>query len=273
MFRVFRGKGSRTFSAVKTCWRRKCDSNSHYRFESRNPRRLLNLQAVQHLTRESTGSDWPPNRKLSPEKRARQVQMNGDSQDSCPCFSTGVPPFGGKVGGFVPGCPACAINSQTPTSRDLSAVSVEAGRTRRPPNQRTEVGFGSKGLGRRVILDILASWSLLARRLLKGDRPIFLTDHLPEVSCLPIEKERVLHLAAAARMRCGIDDRKPVGQRFDLVGSLVRGCACARTFQLLRIIFEGQNGGGQENQREHRRNARKHHMPPIEFRSACVRLG
>jgi len=96
------------------------------------------------------------------------------------------------------------------TSRDLSAVSVEAGRTRRPPNQRTEVGFGSKGLGRRVILDILASWSLLARRLLKGDRPIFLTDHLPEVSCLPIEKERVLHLAAAARMRCGIDDRKPV---------------------------------------------------------------
>jgi hypothetical protein len=24
-----------------------------------NPRRLRNLQAVQHLTRESTGSDWP----------------------------------------------------------------------------------------------------------------------------------------------------------------------------------------------------------------------
>jgi len=32
--------------------------NSHYRFEFRNPRRLRNLQAVQHLTRESTGSDW-----------------------------------------------------------------------------------------------------------------------------------------------------------------------------------------------------------------------
>ena|ERR1700693_1754207 len=53
------GKGRRTFSAVKTCWRRHCDSNSHYRFESRNPRRLRNLQAVQHLTRESTSSDWP----------------------------------------------------------------------------------------------------------------------------------------------------------------------------------------------------------------------
>jgi hypothetical protein len=59
IFRVFRGKSRRNFSAVKTCWRRKCDSNSHYRFESRNPRRLRNLQAVQHLTRESTGSDWP----------------------------------------------------------------------------------------------------------------------------------------------------------------------------------------------------------------------
>src|ERR1700722_2140267 len=59
MFRVFRGKGSRTFSAVKTCWRRECDSNSHYRCEFRNPRRLRNLQAMQHLTRESTGSDWP----------------------------------------------------------------------------------------------------------------------------------------------------------------------------------------------------------------------
>jgi hypothetical protein len=59
MFRVFRRKGRRNFSAVKTCWRRECDSNSHYRFEFRNPRRLPNLQAVQHLTRESTGSDWP----------------------------------------------------------------------------------------------------------------------------------------------------------------------------------------------------------------------
>src|SRR3984885_6284155 len=59
MFRIFRRKVRRNFSAVKTAWRRKCDSNSHYRFEYRNPRRLLNLQAVQHLTRESTGSDWP----------------------------------------------------------------------------------------------------------------------------------------------------------------------------------------------------------------------
>jgi hypothetical protein len=49
----------RQFSVVKTCWRRKCDSNSHYRFEFRNPRRLRNLEAVQHLTRESTSSDWP----------------------------------------------------------------------------------------------------------------------------------------------------------------------------------------------------------------------
>ena len=52
-------QGKRRFSAVQTAWRRKCDSNSHYRFESRNPRRLRNLQAVQHLTRESTGIDWP----------------------------------------------------------------------------------------------------------------------------------------------------------------------------------------------------------------------
>jgi hypothetical protein len=59
IFRVFRGKGRRNFSAVKTCWRRKCDSNSHYCFEFRNSRRLRNLQAVQHLTRESTSSDWP----------------------------------------------------------------------------------------------------------------------------------------------------------------------------------------------------------------------
>src|ERR1700693_4298883 len=59
MFRVFRGNGRRNFSAVKTCWRRKCDSNSHYRFESRNPRRLRNLQALRHLTGESTSSDWP----------------------------------------------------------------------------------------------------------------------------------------------------------------------------------------------------------------------
>jgi hypothetical protein len=59
IFRVFRGNGRRNFSAVKTCWRRECDSNSHYRFEFRNPRRLRNLQAVQYLTRESTGSDWP----------------------------------------------------------------------------------------------------------------------------------------------------------------------------------------------------------------------
>ena len=59
MFRVFRGNGRRNFSAVKTCWRREWDSNSHYRFESRNLRRLRNLQAAQHLTRESTGSDWP----------------------------------------------------------------------------------------------------------------------------------------------------------------------------------------------------------------------
>ena len=58
-FAYFEGKRRRNFSAVKTCWRRKCDSNSHYRFEFCNPRRLRNLQAVQHLTRESTGSDWP----------------------------------------------------------------------------------------------------------------------------------------------------------------------------------------------------------------------
>jgi hypothetical protein len=58
-FRVFRWKEPRNFSVVKTCWRRECDSNSHYRFEFRNPRRLRNLQAMQHLTRESTGSDWP----------------------------------------------------------------------------------------------------------------------------------------------------------------------------------------------------------------------
>ena len=56
--RISEEEGS-TFSAVQTAWRRKCDSNSHYRFESRNPRRLRNLQAMQHLTRESTGSDWP----------------------------------------------------------------------------------------------------------------------------------------------------------------------------------------------------------------------
>jgi hypothetical protein len=49
----------RNFSAVKTAWRSECDSNSRYRFEFRNPRRLRNLQAEQHLTRESTGSDWP----------------------------------------------------------------------------------------------------------------------------------------------------------------------------------------------------------------------
>ena len=59
IFRVFRGKELRNFSAVKTYWRRKCDSNSHYRFESRNPRRLRNLQVVQHFTGESTSSDWP----------------------------------------------------------------------------------------------------------------------------------------------------------------------------------------------------------------------
>ncbi len=59
MFRAFWGKGRRIFSARRTCWRRECDSNSHYRFEFRNPRRLRNLQAMQHLTRESTGSDWP----------------------------------------------------------------------------------------------------------------------------------------------------------------------------------------------------------------------
>jgi hypothetical protein len=48
------------FSAVQTAWRRKCDSNSHYHFEFRNPRRLRDLQAVLRLTRESTSSDWPP---------------------------------------------------------------------------------------------------------------------------------------------------------------------------------------------------------------------
>jgi hypothetical protein len=37
IFRVFRGKGRVNLSAVKTCWRRKCDSNPHYRLESRNP--------------------------------------------------------------------------------------------------------------------------------------------------------------------------------------------------------------------------------------------
>jgi hypothetical protein len=58
-FAYFRRKGQRNFSAVRTCWRRECDSNLHYGFESRNPRRFRNLQAVQHLTRESTGSDWP----------------------------------------------------------------------------------------------------------------------------------------------------------------------------------------------------------------------
>jgi hypothetical protein len=46
------------FCAVQTAWRRKCDSNSDYRFEFRNPRRLRNLQATQHLTRESISSDW-----------------------------------------------------------------------------------------------------------------------------------------------------------------------------------------------------------------------
>jgi hypothetical protein len=59
IFRVFGRNRRRSFSAVKTGWRRECDSNSHYRFESRNPRRLRNLEAVQHLTRESTSSDWP----------------------------------------------------------------------------------------------------------------------------------------------------------------------------------------------------------------------
>jgi hypothetical protein len=59
ILRGFRGKGRLTFSAVKTCWRREWDSNSHYRFESRNLRRLRNLQAVRHLTGESTSSDWP----------------------------------------------------------------------------------------------------------------------------------------------------------------------------------------------------------------------
>jgi len=29
-----------------------------------NPRRLRNFQAVQHLTRESTGSDWPLGRPI-----------------------------------------------------------------------------------------------------------------------------------------------------------------------------------------------------------------
>ena len=53
------GKQRQVFSAAQTVWRRDCDSNSHYRFESRNRRRLRNLQAVQHLTRESTSSDWP----------------------------------------------------------------------------------------------------------------------------------------------------------------------------------------------------------------------
>jgi len=48
-FAYLRG-GRRNFSAVKTCWRRECDANSHYRFEFRNPRRLPNLEAVQHLT-------------------------------------------------------------------------------------------------------------------------------------------------------------------------------------------------------------------------------
>jgi hypothetical protein len=32
-------RSERNFSALQTAWRRKCDSNSHYRFESRNPRR------------------------------------------------------------------------------------------------------------------------------------------------------------------------------------------------------------------------------------------
>jgi hypothetical protein len=62
IFRVLRGELRRDFSAVKTAWRRKCDSNSHYRFESRNPRRLRSLQAVQHLTGELTSSDWPLDR-------------------------------------------------------------------------------------------------------------------------------------------------------------------------------------------------------------------
>ena len=53
-------QSERNFSAIRTAWRRECDSNSHYRFEFRNPRRLRNLQAEQHLTRESTRSDWPP---------------------------------------------------------------------------------------------------------------------------------------------------------------------------------------------------------------------
>jgi hypothetical protein len=57
MIRELWGKWRRRFSAVQTAWRRECDSNSHYRFEFRNPRCLRNLQAVQHLTRESTGSD------------------------------------------------------------------------------------------------------------------------------------------------------------------------------------------------------------------------
>jgi hypothetical protein len=41
MFRVFLGNGRRNFSAIKTCWRRECDSNSHYRFEFRDHTRFV----------------------------------------------------------------------------------------------------------------------------------------------------------------------------------------------------------------------------------------
>src|ERR1700730_11278481 len=78
MFRVFRGNGRRNLSAVKTCWRRKCDSNSHYRFESRNPRRLRNLQMINKLTRELTagyGAESPRNSpSLSPSFEANGIR-------------------------------------------------------------------------------------------------------------------------------------------------------------------------------------------------------
>src|ERR1700719_1916333 len=46
IFRIFRGKGRRDFSAVKTCWRRERDSNPQYRSEWRKSRRLRKLRGI-----------------------------------------------------------------------------------------------------------------------------------------------------------------------------------------------------------------------------------
>jgi hypothetical protein len=46
IFRVFRGKGRRNFSAVKTCWRSGKDSNPRYRSERCKSRRLRKLRGI-----------------------------------------------------------------------------------------------------------------------------------------------------------------------------------------------------------------------------------